>query len=65
MIVFFELNPKETYVYSDYALHAFQAEQWDALNAILPKMTYTNLEKFGGQAEFDKMLRLAKAHSSN
>jgi hypothetical protein len=62
---FFELNPGETYLYSDYALHAYQAEQWETLNEILPKLTYTNLETFGSKAEFDKMIRLAKAHTSN
>jgi tetratricopeptide (TPR) repeat protein len=62
---FFELNPSETYVYNAYALHAYQAGQWDALNEILPKLTATNYDMFGGQAEFDKMIRLAKAHASN
>jgi len=59
---FFEMRPEETQVYSDYALHAYQAEQWDTLNAILPKLTTTNYERFGGNAEFDKMVRLAEQH---
>jgi len=62
---FFQLNPEETYLYSDYAFHAFEAEQWAALNEIIPKLTYTNLDKFGGKSEFDKMIRLAKAHAAN
>jgi hypothetical protein len=62
---FFELNPEETQLYGDYALHAYQAEQWAALNEILPKLTSTNFERFGGKAEFDKMIRLAKEHASN
>ncbi len=62
---FIELNPQETYVYNGYALHAYQAEQWDDLNKLLPKIAPTNYETFGGKNEFEKIIRLAKAHASN
>jgi hypothetical protein len=62
---YLELNPERTDFYNAYALHAYQAEQWDALNALLTKLPFTNYDTFGGKAEFDKMIRAAKAHASN
>jgi hypothetical protein len=59
---YFELNPEETHVYNAYVLHAYQAEQWAALNELIPKLTTTNYDMFGGKSEFDKMIRLANAH---
>lgn len=61
---FFELNPMETYVYNDYALHAYQAEQWAVLNELIPKFTTTNYNMFGGRGQFDAMIVLAKAHKN-
>ena len=59
---YFELNPDETHIYNAYVLHAYQAEQWAALNQLIPKLTTTNYDMFGGRSEFDKMIRLANAH---
>jgi hypothetical protein len=61
---YFELNPEETHVYNAYVLHAYQAEQWAALNELIPKLTTTNYDMFGGKSEFDKMIRLAREHGS-
>lgn len=63
---FIELNPgNESFVCNAYTFHAYQAEQWAALNELIPKLTFTNYDMFGGRVEFDKMTRLAKAHASN
>jgi hypothetical protein len=62
---FFELNPEETYLYNDYALHAYEAEQWDKLNELIPKIEQVNYDRFGGKQEYDKMVRLAKEHGGS
>ena len=60
---FFELNPNAIGKYHTYALYAYKAEQWDKLNEIIPKLGTVHYEYFGGKAEFDKMVALAKNHS--
>jgi peroxiredoxin len=60
---FFQLNPEATGWYHDYALYAYRCERWQALNRLLPKLGKVNYDFFGGQAEFDKMARLAKQHA--
>jgi hypothetical protein len=58
------LNPNETSWYYNYAWYAYHAEQWDTLNEIIPKLGPVNYSYFGGKDEFDKMVQLAKEHSS-
>jgi hypothetical protein len=62
---FFELNPDATGWYHDYAWYAYQAEQWDTLNRIIPKLGQINYSFFGGTNEFNKMIQLAREHASN
>lgn len=61
---FFELNPDAIGYYHNYAWYAYHAEQWDALNEIIPKLGPINYSYFGGKDEFDKMVELAKEHAS-
>jgi hypothetical protein len=61
---YLELNSEETHIYNAYVLHAYQAEQWAALNELIPKLTTTNYDMFGGKSEFDTMIRLAREHGS-
>jgi hypothetical protein len=61
---FFELNPDASGWHHNYARYAYWAEQWDDLNRQLPLLGEINYEFFGGKDEFDKMVRLAKAHAS-
>jgi hypothetical protein len=60
---FFELNPEATRYYHNYAWYAYQCEQWNAFNELIQKLGLINYDFFGGKAEFDKMVRLAKEHS--
>jgi hypothetical protein len=60
---FFELNPGAIGYYHNYAWYAYHAEQWDALNEIIPKLGPINYNFFGGKDEFDKMVELAKEHA--
>ena len=62
---FFELNPEATSYYHNYAWYAYQAEQWDKLNELIPKLGPVNYDYFGGKDEFDKMIGLAKEHASH
>ncbi|MGD0812066.1 MAG: hypothetical protein ABSA83_00530 [Verrucomicrobiota bacterium] len=61
---FFELNPRETSWYHNYAKYAWQAEQWGFLNALIPKLGPVNYAYFGGKEKFEKMVALAKEHAS-
>jgi len=61
---FFELNPDEVSWYHNYAWYAYQAEDWDTLNEIIPKLGPVNYKFFGGEDEFNKMVQLAKDHAS-
>jgi hypothetical protein len=60
---FFELNPDAIGWYQDYAWYAYQAEQWDTLNKIIPKLGPINYSYFGGTNEFNKMVQLAKENA--
>ena len=62
---FFELNPDAVDYYRKYAWYAYHAEQWDKLNDLLTKLGPYDYDYFGGKAEFDKMVQLAKNHVSN
>ena len=62
---FFELNPEATGWYHNYAWYAYHAEQWDKLNELIPKLGVVNYAYFGGEAEFNKMVQLAKEHARN
>jgi hypothetical protein len=60
---FFALNPQATGWYHDYAMFAYKAGQWDALNTLIPKLGPINYKFFGGKEEFEKMVALAKEHA--
>jgi hypothetical protein len=60
---FFELNPEETSWYHNYAWYAYQAGQWDALNALISKLGPINYDYFGGKDKFETMVALAKEHA--
>jgi len=63
---FFKLNPTETSWRHNYALYAYRAEQWNDLSRELTLFGgSTNYDYFGGKDEFDKMVSLAQAHTSN
>ena len=61
---FFKANPDAIGFHHNYARFAYWAEQWDELNRQLPLLGEVNYEYFGGQEEFDKMVRLAKDHAA-
>lgn len=60
---FFALNPQATGWRHNYALCAYRAEQWDDLNRLIPMLGPINYEFFGGKAQYDKMVRLAREHA--
>lgn len=60
---FFKLNPRTVSWYYNYAWYAYHAEQWDKLNELLPKLGEVNYDFFGGKAEYDKMIEVAKQHA--
>jgi hypothetical protein len=60
---YFEVNPDATRWYHNYAWYAYQCEQWNAFNELIPKLGPINYDFFGGKAEFDKMVQLAKEHT--
>jgi hypothetical protein len=62
---FFELNPDAIGYYQNYTWYAYHAEQWDALNELIPKLGPVNYDFFGGKEEFDKMVQLAREHTGN
>jgi len=62
---FFQLNPNTAGDYEYYAWYAYQAEKWDVLNELIPKLGPKTYYRFGGKDEFDKMVRLAKEHAGN
>jgi len=62
---FFELNPDAIGYYHNYAWYACHAEQWDKLNALIPKLGPVNYAFFGGRDEFDKMVQLARQHTND
>jgi len=61
---FFDLNPNATRYYHNYAWYAYQCEQWNAFNELIPKLGPINYDYFGGKAEFDKMVQLAKERAN-
>ena len=62
---FFELNPHAAPSFKQrYARHAYQCEQWEELNKLIPQLGDIDYEVFGGRAEFEKMVALAHENSS-
>lgn len=59
---FFSLNPDDTSVNKNYAWFAYQAEQWDAFNALVREIHPADYGFFGGKEEFDQMVQTAKSH---
>ena len=55
------LNPEEIGWRHNYALYAYRAEQWDDLNRQLPLLGEINYEFFGGKAQYENMVRFARA----
>lgn len=60
---FSRLNPEDITWRQHYVRYAYRAEQWDDLNQQLPLLGSINYQFFGGQAQFDNMVRLAKEHA--
>lgn len=60
---FFRLNPKAISWRHNYARYAYWCQQWDALSEQLALMgDDINYDYFGGQAEFDAMVKQAEQH---
>lgn len=62
---FFEVNPNATGRYYQYAWYAYKCAQWRKFIELIPKLGPVNYDYFGGGAEFDKMVQLAKENISN
>lgn len=60
---FFELEPNAIGWRHNYAKYAYLCEQWKDLNKQLTYLDNVNYDYFGGEAEFEKMVRLAKEHA--
>ena len=60
---FFELNPDAFGYYHNYLWYAYKCQQWAKVNELLPKLGPVNYSYFGGQDEFDKIVRLAKENA--
>ena len=61
---YFQLYPNDASRIPYYAWYAYQAEDWDKLNELIPKLGPSSYYTFGGKDEFDRMVQLAKEHSS-
>lgn len=59
---YYALNPQRQTWRQNYTLSAYRAEQWDDLNKQLLLLGKTNYSFFGGKAEWDKMVELARQH---
>lgn len=59
---YIKLNPDAKNRYQLYAFYAYKAEQWGKLNELIPKLEQGDYGYFGGKAEFDKMIQMAKSH---
>ncbi len=46
----------------NYAWYAWHCQRWERFNELLPRLGTINYSFFGGQAEFDKMVRVASEH---
>jgi len=56
---FFEVNPDDTLPYRNYALYAYNANQWEAFVALAPKVRPEDHSWFGNQNNFNRMIRYA------
>lgn len=63
---FFEINPRATGWYQNYAWYAYQAKQWTKFTELIPKLGEVNYKLFGGKENFDTMVARAReqAHHS-
>jgi hypothetical protein len=61
---FFRFNPDAVGYRHNYALYAWKCEAWKELNKQIPSLGEINYDYFGGKAEYQRMLREAKAHAS-
>jgi tetratricopeptide (TPR) repeat protein len=62
---FFELNPNATGWRHNYARHAYQCGKWAVFLDMLPSLGSVNYDFFGGQTEFESMVRSAREHVSD
>jgi len=62
---FFQLNPQAAGYYKNYAWFAYNCEQWDIFNGLVPKVRAGDYYYFGGKDEFDKMVQGAREKSGN
>jgi tetratricopeptide (TPR) repeat protein len=60
---FFKLNPRAISCYPVYAWYAYHCAAWDKLNELTPKLGPDNYAYFGGEAEFNRMVRIAREHA--
>lgn len=61
----FASEPDSESLHQRYALLAYWCDQWGELNRQLPLLGKINYKYFGGQAAFEKMVRLAREHAAN
>jgi hypothetical protein len=57
---FFELNPHENGWRHNLARHAYRCGQWEAFNRQVPLLGKINHRFFGGEEEFEKMVRTVR-----
>lgn len=57
---FFQLNPGETYRYSQYAYYAYQCGQWQQFLDLIQKSNPIDYSYFDSKEEFDRMVQTAK-----
>lgn len=57
---FFALNPNAVGWHHDYAWYAYEAGEWDAFNKRLPLLGPINYSFFGGQTNFEQMVKFAR-----
>jgi hypothetical protein len=62
---FFNLNPSGIGWYYNYCWYAYQAQDWTALNAAIPKLGSINYNYFGGKDKFETMRADAKLHAGD
>jgi hypothetical protein len=61
---FFELSPDAISWRHNYAKYAYRCQQWRVLNKQISLLGPVNYDYFGGKAEYDKMVQLAKQRTS-
>lgn len=57
---FFLLNPTAVGWHHNYAWYAYEAGEWEEFNKRLPLLSPVNYSFFGGQTNFEKMVKIAR-----